>query len=164
LPRWPSLLVSRTDDGTITVSELDGGKELRHFGEWHIGGPPRLSSILLGPDGKTLASNGESNEKVRLWDLTSGEQTATLKADLTWQNWPIYAMAFTPDGKILAGTTMFGARMIFWNTSSGELLGIIHFPGRTRSIALSPDGKTLASAHGDGTVKLWEWEKLVPKN
>ncbi len=72
-------------------------------------------------------------------------------------------MAFAREGKVLAGTTMYGARMVFWDTSSGRFLGTIHFPGKALFIAFSPDSKTLASAHEDGTVQLWDSDKLIPK-
>jgi WD40 repeat protein len=154
------LLVSRTDHGMIIVRELSGGKELRRFGGDPWQSPRGLNLLLLGPDGKTLASNGITEDKVKLWDLTTGEERATLKADVRW---PVYSMAFAREGKVLAGTTMYGARMVFWDKRSGQLLGTLHFPGEALSIAFSPDGKTLASAHADGRVKLWEWEKLIPK-
>ena len=147
--------------GIITVWNLAEGQELKRFGERL--GRNRINCLLLGPDGKTLASNGATEEKVKLWDVTTGQQLTTLKANLTWQDSPVNSMAFTPDGEVLAGTTMFGARMVFWDTSSGQLLGTIHFPPQASSIAFSPDGKTLASAHMNGTVKLWDSAKLVPQ-
>lgn len=155
------LLASRTEDGVITVWDLAGRRELRRFDETHM--RDRRCCLILGPDGKVLASNGTNEEKVKLWDVTTGELQATLKAKRSWQDWPINSMAFTPDGKVLAGTTMFGARMVFWDTSSGQLLGSIHFPPQAFSIAFSPNGKTCASAHEDGTVKLWESTELIPR-
>jgi WD40 repeat protein len=154
------LLATRTMTGIITIWDLAEGKELRHFGEYL--GRNRIYCLLLAPDGKTLASNGLTIEKVQLWDTTTGEEQATLKADLSWQNSPVNCMAFSPDGKVLAGTTMFGSHMVFWDASTGKLLGNIRFPNAS-SIAFSIDGKTMASAHTDGTIKLWDSAKLIPK-
>jgi len=46
-----------------------------------------------------------------------------------------------------------------WKVGSGALLGEF---GRARNdavevIQFSPDGETLASGHGNGTVRLWDW-------
>lgn len=156
------LLASRTMAGIITVRDLAERKELRQFGKF-LGREPS-HRLLLGPDGKTLASNGGVAEwKVKLWDVTTGQERASLKARFNWQDSRITTMSFTPDGEVLAGTTLFGARMVFWDTSSGRLLGSIHFAPKTSSIGFSPDGKTLASVHSDGTVKLWDSAKLIPK-
>lgn len=152
------LLASMTRGGIITVWDLASRRKLRQFGEDEGG----ISRLLLEADGKTLANNATTRDKVRLWDVTTGRQLATLKAKLNWQDSPVNAMAFSPDGKVLAATTMFGARILFWDTASGKLLGSIHFP-RPSSIAFSPDGSILASSHEDGTVKLWDAAKLIPR-
>jgi WD40 repeat protein len=155
------LLASRTGDGVVVVWELAERKEVRRL-EREIASSP-FYSLRLAPDGSTLASNGFSAGTVKLYDVTTGERQRTLDANLTWQPWPISTMAFSPDGEVLAGTTLFSARMAFWNPNNGQHLGTIHFPGGTRCIEFSPDGKTIASAHGDGTVKLWDSAKLIPK-
>jgi len=36
-------------------------------------------SIAFGPDGKTLASCGGYEKPIRLWDVASGKNTATLE-------------------------------------------------------------------------------------
>jgi WD40 repeat protein len=155
------LLASRTDTGIIAVWDLAGGKKVREFGERL--GVNTFYRLLLGPDGKTLASNWTYEGKVKLWDVTTGEELAILRAKRRFQDWPVCCMALSPDGKILAGATLFGARMIFWETSTGRLLDSIHFPGKTSSIAFSPDGKTLASTHTDGLVRLWDTATLIPQ-
>lgn len=60
-------------------------------------------SVACSPDGKTLASwgkkqNSGSKEKtIRLWDVQTGKERATLKHTDT-----VYSVAFSPDGKTLA--------------------------------------------------------------
>jgi WD40 repeat protein len=156
-----NLLATRTEDGVIRVWDLAKKKELRQFEDPHM----RFSIFcsIIGPDGRTLASNSSNPGTVTMWDVTTGELRATLNANLTWQDWPIQTMAFLPNGNVLAGTTLFGARIVFWDTSDGHVLGTIHFPPKASCIAFSPDGKTLASAHADGSVKLWDSAKLIPQ-
>jgi WD40 repeat protein len=65
------------------------------------------------------------------------------------------SLVFLADGQRLAvGDARAGVSI--WDTASGKLL--VRYAGHGKlvpGIALSPDGKTLATASHDGTVKLW---------
>jgi WD40 repeat protein len=52
--------------------------------------------VAFGPDGKTVAS-GSEDETVKLWNVQTGENTATLPGGSI-----VGAVAFSPDGKTLA--------------------------------------------------------------
>src|SRR5262249_39518582 len=110
------LLASRTNFG-IAVWDLDGGKKLRQFGKSHL---DHTVSLRLGPDAKTLASNGRVHEKLQLWDVTTGELRATLKASFSFFDWPVQCMAFSHDGKMVAGVIGAGNRMVFWDPSTAQ--------------------------------------------
>ena len=67
------------------------------------------------------------------------------------------ALALSNDGGLLfAG--MHDGGLFVWDTNKGDLLGTRAFGDGINSMALSPDGATLALALGvrDGVVRLWE--------
>lgn len=56
----------------------------------------------------------------------------------------------------------FDHRIRIWDIQTGEVLEVL--AGHTESVttlAFSADAKLLASGSYDGTVLVWDWEKIV---
>ena len=81
---------------------------------------------------------------MRLWDVQTGEQLATLKGHTDG----VYSVAFSPDGSTLASGSADNTVRL-WDVQTGEQLRTLegHTDGVT-SVAFSPDGSTLASGSG----------------
>jgi WD40 repeat protein len=147
-------LVSGSRDSTIKLWDVTTGQELRAL----KGHPGRVNSVALSPDGKTLLSGGAASfgaaggGQVMLWDTATGRELKTL---LKRSN-EVNSVAFTPDGKVAAGG---GETVKLWDVATGrELRSFGEIPGhRVSDIAISSDGKTLASSSGTvETIKLWD--------
>jgi WD40 repeat protein len=137
------LAIGGFHDGEVRSWEVATGKEL-----WRDGGG---ASLAYAPGNKTLA--GTWRDKVRLWDPASGK--------LLWQkDVPLRAygselwnlqVACTPDGQILAmGTFGLPPLLQLWDVASNKL----HWEKRiiTPDIAISPDGKLLATGISSGSA------------
>ena len=123
-----------------------------------------MHSMALSPDGDILAS-GSEDTTIRLWDMHTGAHKKTLNG----HKHRVYSVAFSPDGKTLASGSDDNTIRL-WNVDTGETERILtghagEFEGvdngpssieGVKSVAFSPDGKTLASGGGDNVIHLWD--------
>jgi WD40 repeat protein len=126
---------------------------------WGHPGLAPINSICFSPDGKTLASAAGKDNTVKLWNVATGEEKATLKGHPGNR---VGAVAFSPDGKLLASGSGKAARsgeIKLWDVQSGQERATLEGHKSTvLSLCFSPDGKTLASGSGYGTIQLWNVE------
>jgi WD40 repeat protein/tRNA A-37 threonylcarbamoyl transferase component Bud32 len=121
--------------------------------------------VAISPDGQTLASGDESH-KIRIWNLHSGElQREYTRYVYEGQSGDVYSIAFCPDGETLvsSGWSTASRRLgtipktiQLLNFKTGEV--IRYFPkslGAVHSVAISPDGQSLASDGDNAAVKVW---------
>jgi WD40 repeat protein len=131
--------------GSTAVHLLDvaSGKELQPQGGHDLG----ILRIALSPDGKTLVTGGMDN-MIRFWDPGTGRELRRLMRR-TGHNY-ISGLAFTPDGKtVLSGS--YDGVLRLWDAVTGEERRQIgKLSSGVFSMALSPDGKTLATLCLDG--------------
>ena len=91
------------------------------------------------------------------WHLPEGALARLGKGSIGWGDGPV---AYSPDGARLAVATSLGIWLYDADTGAETAL----FTGHTddvNSVAFSPDGTTLASGSGDGTVLLWDMSPYV---
>lgn len=116
------------------------------------------SALAFSPDNTTIALGDPKG--IVLWSVTpTGVQK---RGKITEKHRGFRSvLIFSPDGKILLDAS--GAEIELWDTN-GSNLGTLS--GHTESITalvFSHDGETLASGSDDGTVLLWDWEKISAK-
>src|SRR5579883_37274 len=174
-------LVAQSSLSHVDIWEMGRQKPIRSL---EYKGKDAIRAVAFSPDGKYLVSahnhcspqfgEGKSNgqDGLHIWDLATGKEirsSITAAADLYSQ------LVITPDGRTaIAGSvrgrvTRFengsstatgsdGAGQLYlWELPSGrEIRTLEGHKGAIRTLALSSDGRLLASGSADGTARLWE--------
>jgi len=159
----PLLSVAFSPDGKTLVAAGIG----RQIYAWKLPSLRRLfesgghsssvESVLFSRDGKSIVS-ASHDRTVRMWDARTGH----LLSVLAGHSAAALSTAFSGDGK----TLFSGGRdnvIRLWNPATFGKIGLlqpgadsIEIPEPVLDVAVSPDGKLLATAHENKTVRLRE--------
>src|SRR5207248_4206965 len=106
-------------------------------------------------DGKILVSGGWDTT-VRVWEVSTGKELRAFndREEEVYKIQPVPMVLLTPDGKtLIAGDNQ---RIQFWDLATGKAVRTIHdYSHFSFTMALSPDGKVLATAGDHHVIRLW---------
>ena len=123
---------------------------------------PALERHLVGHVGEVLACavtadgrrviSGSEDGTLRVWDLATGQQIATLQGHAGW----VHACAVTPDGRrVVSGSS--DRTLKVWDLATGhEVATLQGHAGWVHACAVTPEGRRVVSGSGDQTLKVWD--------
>jgi len=114
-----------------------------------------VKTIVFSPNSRLMATNGQSDSLIKIWDMSTGKGRLSLTRDTSS---PVTEFIFSPDNKTLAIANQTD-RITLWNSQIDETTQILtdHQSG-VNAIAFNPDGTVLATGSQNSEVKLWAME------
>jgi WD40 repeat protein len=121
-----------------------------------------LRSIEWSPDGELFATSSRGG-RVKVWDTRTWTEILVFdrrdRAQMD-QGGRHNGLAFSADGLHLIAPTERG-EIIIWDVVTGdELVRVRGHTAHAKCVALSPDGTRLATAGGDGKLKIWDASRI----
>ena len=168
------MLASAGRDETVRLWNPKTGENLATL----TGHDGLVTGVAFSPDGKRLFS-GSGDATVRLWSAETHDQlwssdtpqrgkrapmvrdvfgfeTAPGPFDVLAFRW-VLAVAYSPDGQTLASSGSSDGTVQLWDVESGTHTRTLKGHTDTvRTLAFSPDGKTLVSGSKDDTLRMWD--------
>ena len=140
-------------DGAVRVWDIAHGQPVTRF-TGH-GDKSDVIAVAFTPDGTAVISAaGPEDDSLRVWDLASGAERTQLSGDIG-----LMFRTVSDDGTVALAqeTTAEGRSKGFsiWRLDEGRRTVAVDAPDHASALALSPDGKTVLSGGGDGTLTLW---------
>jgi WD40 repeat protein len=127
-----------------------------------VGDRVGFSQLALSPDGKLLAGALRFGKGVRLWDAVTGTDLRTFAetpaVERALEGRGRRLLAFAAGGKLIAVAETIdtsGGALSLWETTTGKEVARWDV-GKVHALAVTRDGKTLAAAETDGTIRLWD--------
>ena len=156
-PDFVGELVFAPDGQTLATSGHD--RRVRIWDVRYAGNDSRFrvrrssaASLVFSPDGRWLLVGDELQPVIRIWDMDTLSECATL----TGRTGVITTLAISPDGCTLAAANHQGW-VSFWNLRTLELRPKRLQHAGVSALAFAPNGRTLATGGLDGAIHLWDW-------
>jgi len=159
-------VLSGSKDGDVRVWDVESGNTTLHIEPTNPAHESMDFAVCLdvySPDETMIASGGsgwKDGKKIKIWDAKTLELVATLEEP----KGSVWCLAWTNDGKTLISGSGVGSGCIRkWNTTTWKQSAVLTEQERAiRAIAISPNGRILASASYDNTARLWNLENDQP--
>jgi WD40 repeat protein/predicted Ser/Thr protein kinase len=138
--KWISLTLGENGFLLCSIQEKTVRRLTAHFdqGKWSA----------FSADSRLLAT-ASSDATIKLWDVASARELATLRGHLT----EVSAVAMAPDGRTLVSIErQQGLR--FWDLTTLREVAVVPMPAAGPWVAFSPDGHVLSVGEGDEGVRL----------
>ncbi|MCH7725679.1 MAG: PD40 domain-containing protein [Planctomycetes bacterium] len=115
-----------------------------------------ITSLALSPDGKTLLSAADNDQRIMFWNAVTGRKLTMLQSPAGRNA----QLAFSPDGKSVVWSATQGnsipSKIALFDLTRNQPRWVIPaHNANTRSMLFSPDGTKLFTSGSDGVVRVW---------
>lgn len=132
-----ALRIMLVESGEISTAAMDGNHE--------------ISPIAFSPNGRELAFG--CGKQVLIYELNSKRQQRFTATDDQ-----VFAIEYSPDGARIAFGDRQGTVTLCDRSSGKGFSKVKAHPPHVYGVAMSPDGKLLATCGADASIKLWRVE------
>jgi len=152
-------LATGHEDGTIQVWDVGQRQRIKTVSRHKA----LITALAFSPDGKLLAS-GCADNIIRVWDFQDGKMRERRQFSGDWSSTSY--LAFLPDSTSLISfdDAAESGCVHRWSVDAGEEITIWapRTHGAVCSIAVSEDGRLIATGDAEGAVLLWDVETVLP--